>query len=113
MLAMLSLKPLLTHETPRWWFLVGGISMLVLSLTVPRLLAPMVAVLSRVGHLAGSLLAWLTLSGMFYLVVVPMGWAMRAFGYDPLRRRWEPDASSYWIKRQPDLAASKTMTQQF
>jgi hypothetical protein len=36
------------------------------------------------------------LAPLYYLVVVPVGAAARIVR-DPLRRRWEPDATSYLI----------------
>jgi len=38
---------------------------------------------------------------MFFGVFTPMGWAMRRFGWDAMRRAWDPAAKSYWIKRDP------------
>lgn len=36
----------------------------------------------------------------YYLVISPVGLAMRLFGRDPLDRRWSPDQPSYWTKRE-------------
>ena len=38
---------------------------------------------------------------------------MRVVGKDPLRLRWERDARSYWIMREPPGPDPKGMTQQF
>jgi len=35
---------------------------------------------------------------VYYLVFAPIGLALRAFGHDPLRRRADPSAKSYWIE---------------
>ena len=47
----------------------------------------------------GWILSHVLLSVVFYLVVFPIGLLMRLFRYDALRRRRDPDAESYWIKR--------------
>ncbi len=41
----------------------------------------------------------LLLGVIFYLVLVPIGLLLRAFGRDAMQRKLEPDATSYWIRR--------------
>lgn len=36
---------------------------------------------------------------VYFLVMTPLGLLMRIFGYDPLRRRIEPSAATYWVER--------------
>jgi hypothetical protein len=36
------------------------------------------------------------LAVVLYLVLTPIGWALRLLGRDPLARGFDPDASSYW-----------------
>jgi hypothetical protein len=48
----------------------------------------------------GWILSHVLLSLVFYLVVFPIGLMMRLFRYDALRRRLDPEATSYWIKRE-------------
>jgi hypothetical protein len=51
----------------------------------------------------GWILSHVLLSVVFYLVVFPIGLMLRLFRYDALKRRLDPDAASYWIKREaPD-----------
>ena len=37
----------------------------------------------------------------YYLVLTPIGLVMRLLGHDPLNRRWDRTAKSYWTKRTP------------
>jgi hypothetical protein len=41
------------------------------------------------------------LAFVYYLVITPMGIAMRMFGRDPLWRKFDPSATTYWIERRP------------
>jgi hypothetical protein len=50
---------------------------------------------------------------IFYGAVTPLAWALRLFGHDPLRLRFEPRATSYWLERRPPGPAPETMTRQF
>lgn len=47
----------------------------------------------------GWLLSHVILGIVFYLVVLPIGLALRLFGYDALRRCMDRKASTYWIER--------------
>ena len=49
----------------------------------------------------GFVLSHLVLGAVFYLVFTPLGLLMRLFGYDPLRRRFDPEATSYWVEHDP------------
>ena len=37
------------------------------------------------------------ITGFYFVVLTPIGWSMRRFGYDPLRRRPLPPGTSLWI----------------
>ncbi len=37
---------------------------------------------------------------VYYGVLTPIGLVMRLFGHDPMRRRTQPDAGSYWIEHE-------------
>jgi hypothetical protein len=50
---------------------------------------------------------------IFYVVVMPTGLLMRAFGKDILRLRHDPAAESYWIKREPPGPKPDSMPHQF
>jgi hypothetical protein len=54
----------------------------------------------------GWTLTRLVLAAVYYLVLTPIGLIMRIAGRDPLRRRFDPGAASYWIERRsrPDPA---------
>lgn len=43
----------------------------------------------------------LLLLGIYWLVVTPIGLARRLGGRDPLTRRFDPDAKTYWVARGP------------
>ena len=47
----------------------------------------------------GWLLSHVILVLLYFVVVTPVGWLMRRF-HDPIERRFERDARSYWTPRQ-------------
>lgn len=51
----------------------------------------------KLAHVLGWINTRLILGLVFYGLMAPIGLVMRLFGYDPLRRRWEPTRDSYRI----------------
>ena len=49
----------------------------------------------------GWTLSYLILAVVYFLVITPTGLVMRLVGYDPMRRRLDPEADSYWKKHEP------------
>ena len=47
----------------------------------------------------GWVLSHLLFGVIYFLILTPIGWTMRLFGHDPLRRRRPAGAVSYWVKR--------------
>jgi hypothetical protein len=41
----------------------------------------------------------LFMAATYYLVLTPLGCVLRACGRDPMQRRFEPQAESYWVDR--------------
>ncbi|MBI5863331.1 MAG: hypothetical protein HZB38_02225 [Planctomycetes bacterium] len=77
-------------------WVVGALSA-VLSLVAPRATWPLYAGLSIVGYPIGMVLSYVVLAALFYLVFTPLGLLFRLFGRDPLHRRFEPEAETYWV----------------
>jgi hypothetical protein len=47
----------------------------------------------------GWLVSHLLLTAIYYLVITPIGVMMRVRGYDPMQRRWDRQATTYWKPR--------------
>jgi len=45
------------------------------------------------------------------LVFTPIGLTMRLFGWDPLERRFDPNASTYWVEHKPPASPSRYFQQ--
>jgi len=50
----------------------------------------------------GLVISHLILAIVYYLVFTPVGLAMRWFGYDPMNRRFDRSAETYWCRREQD-----------
>ncbi len=109
----LALWPLLEGAPPRWWLGAPAALFLVAALVRPGVLAPLNRVWTRLGLILHRLTNPLVMAVIFYLAVTPTALVLRLFGKDPLRRRFEPEAESYWIERRPPGPAPESMRHQF
>jgi len=51
----------------------------------------------------GWAISIILLAAFYFLLLTPLGFIFRLLGRDPLCRRFDPDAKSYWLARQePD-----------
>ena len=87
---------LLSRPFPLWPWVVAGM-LGGLALLFPSGLGPIYRVWMKFGHVMGAINTRLILGVMFYLVVTPIGFAMRLFAWDPLRRR-RADGPSYRVQ---------------
>ena len=74
----------------------------VLGLTTPVVLKPVYRVWMALAVVLGFIMTRVILSVVYYLVMTPIGLALRLFGKDPMHRRIDPDAASYWIEKSYD-----------
>ena len=56
---------------------------------------------------AGWLVSHLVMAALFFLVITPLGLALRLMGHDPLRLRLDGAVGSYWERRPPARAMSR------
>lgn len=62
---------------------------------------------TRAGDLVGAALTWLLLAPVFFIVMAPFGLIAKRGKRDPLRRRIEPTAGTYWSERDEPRAIDK------
>jgi hypothetical protein len=80
---------------------------------VPRVLKPLNWLWTRIGLLLHRIVSPLFLTVLFYGCIAPVGFLMRMTGKDPLRRKYQPQAKSYWIVRTPPGPAPQSFRDQF
>jgi hypothetical protein len=102
-----------------------GAQTLALGLWVAAVVVPVIGWLvpsfMRLVFVGMSYLAWpigfvvshVILAVVYYLVFTPIGLLMRLFGYDPMKRKFDPSASTYWVARGPEATEPKRYFRQF
>lgn len=98
-----------------WWphALVAAATFAGFALAAPRVLAPLNRLWLRLGLLLHHVINPLVMGLLFFGVITPMGLAARLIGKDFLRLRFDRQAKSYWIPREPPGPAPDTMRHQF
>ncbi len=107
------LSPLWHAATPRWWSLALGAVFVALALLWPRALSPLNYLWFKFGLLLHAVVNPIVMAFLFFTTVTPIALIMRAAGKDPLRLKFDPDAPTYWINREPPGPAPDTMRRQF
>ena len=91
-----------THGRPRAalaaWALAAAVPLA--GLASRRLLRGVYLAASYATYPIGYAVSRVALALVYYLALTPIALTMRAFGYDPLGRRFDPGAPSYWTRRE-------------
>lgn len=74
-------------------------AMLFLGLVTPRTLEIPNRLWAKFGLLLALVITPIIMALVFMVAVIPSGLLMRLFGKDPMKRGMDPQASTYWIKR--------------
>jgi hypothetical protein len=110
---LLGLWPLLRGGAPSPILLTMAFGVLGIALVAPALLGPLNRLWLKFGALLHAITSPIILGVMFFLVITPMGLAMRLFGKDLLRLRFDPAAPTYWIRREPPGPEKTSLNRQF
>jgi hypothetical protein len=110
--AVIGLWPVLWHrDDGRLWALVLAGGLIVPALVYPRSLTFAYGVWMTLGNVWGWINTRIVLGGIFYGLFTPIGLVRRLRGQDSMRCRWEPEADTYRVVRQP--RAGSHMRRQF
>jgi hypothetical protein len=104
-----------------WWkgrmyfpvFFVASAMVGIIGIFRPAWLTPFNRLWMRFAELLHRVVNPVVLAILFFAVITPFALAMRIFRKDPLHRLYEPALKSYWIKRDPPVSDSSSMTNQF
>lgn len=93
------------------WFGAAAV-LLAVAYLLPGVLTPFNRLWTKLGLLMFRVVNPVVMFLVYITCIVPMGVVMRAFGWDPMRRKFDPAAESYWINRD-SASAPGSMKNQF
>ncbi len=59
----------------------------------------------------GLVVSYVILAATYYLVLTPIGLVLRLVGYDPMHRRFDRKAKTYWVPREEDADTDRVFRQ--
>lgn len=96
-------------------YIFGGLSafFILIRFVATPLLMPVFKGWTAVAMVLNRISTAILLSIVYFLVFTPMGLLMRLFGKDPMKRRRDPKAPSYWDPRPESSFDKKRYEQRF
>ncbi len=110
---IVGLWPLMGGANPRIWALIVAGVFGAAALMYPTILAPLNRLWTRFGLLLHKITNPIIMGLVFFVTVTPTALIMKMMGKDPLNRKFDRNAKSYWIDRQPPGPSPETMKNQF
>lgn len=80
---------------------VAAVVVPVLGWLVPAFMRLVFLGMSYAAFPIGFVVSHVILAAVYYLVLTPVGLVMRLLGHDPMGRRFDREAATYWIEREP------------
>ena len=99
------------HAYP--WLAGASVLIAVVTLAKPQLLRPLNALWMKLAALLHRIVSPVVLGSIFYVVLTPVGLIQRLAGRDTMRRKRDPKARSYWIRREPPGPPPESLRNQF
>jgi hypothetical protein len=102
-----------TGQWEKWPLWLGGMGAALGTIcwAAPEIARPIYVAWYAVGGVIGFVVSNLLLIAVFYLVITPIGLVMRVLGRDPLERKWDPGAASYWKDAEKPVDAKRYFRQ--
>ena len=104
---LLGFWPLINGEEIQFWSVIISMIFLFLGIINSKLLTPLNLLWFRFGILLGSIFAPIVMMFVFFLVVTPIGFAMRIMGKDLLNKKRDKKKETYWVNREKSAGSMK------
>ena len=99
---LIGLWPILSLGSIRVWSIILAIVFLTLSFFKPKLLRPLNLTWIKLGEILGKIIAPIVMALVFFVILTPMSFLVRALGKDLLRLKFSKN-NTYWIRRQTNV----------
>ncbi len=79
----------------------AGVLIFLLSLISAKLVKPVFIALQVLTYPIGVAVSFVIMAVFYYLVLTPVGLFFKLIGRDPLKRKFDRQASTYWVRYNP------------
>ena len=110
---IIGLFPLLFGNGLRNWALIVAGAFTLPALVFPVVLSPLNKLWAKFGQMMHKITNPILMGLVFFLTVLPTGIILKLLGKDPMRRKRDESAESYWIEREPSSIQAESFNQQF
>jgi len=110
---LIALFPLIKGQSPRLWSAGIAAVFALLAAFAPAVLRPLNLLWFRFGLVLHKIVNPVVMGVIFFVVIFPSGVLMRAFRKDPLRLQRDPQATTYWTRRDPPGPTAESLKQPF
>ena len=83
----------------------------VAGLLMPALARPVYIVMMALALPIGMVVSTVLMTLIFFVVMTPIGLLLRLLGKDSMQRRFDRNATTYWIRRPPQVPAARYFKQ--
>ncbi len=105
-LSVISVWPVIFNKPHKSGLLTVAVTLVILGLVSPSLLKWPKTIWLFITHKISVVVNFLLLSIMFFAVVTPVALFFRLIGRDPLNRKLDGKALSYWVPRTAEVPRS-------
>lgn len=102
--AIISLYPLLFGNQLRMWALIIAAAFGLTALIIPKILTSLNKLWVKFGLLMHSIINPILMGLVFFLTVLPTGIILKLLGKDPMNRKFDTNAKTYWIDREQKIS---------
>jgi hypothetical protein len=92
---------------------IAAVAVPVVGWAVPSFMRLVFVGMSYLAWPIGFVVSHVVLALVYYGVLTPIGLLMRIFGYDSMKKKFDPETATYWVKRSTTPADAKTYFRQF
>ena len=92
---------LIKTQRPRVWAIALGLIFAAAGTLVPRALQPVRRIWMAFGNILGRVNSTLILGTVYYIMLTPVRFVMKAAGHDPMNRSFDRRLDTYRVVRKP------------
>jgi hypothetical protein len=104
--SLIGLWPLLNLSSVRVWSIVLAFLFLATAFVYPKVLRPLNHIWIKLGDVLGKFISPIVMALIFFAIVTPISFLVRALGKDLLKLKFSKN-TSYWIRRKQNITSMK------